>query len=411
MSIRTKLLVARAAATMRANCARQRFGIELQPERGQLDRDVRVEAADGDLLESLRVGLHGLLALVVAGDILSEHVERGHAALGVERGDDGERFLERLARDVARSDPAHDRLRDERQRADDRRVESLHGASGSGGSGRSARDARAKHRTVTARAPAAIRRREHSRAVAPEVATSSTRSTRAAGRPVDPKGAAHVAGPARERQAALDLGLAALDEAAANERDIEPGRESRGQRLGRVIAPNAPRAKRRGHAGDFVGGGSGQSLDHGRGEPRREIVRAAELERPQDRASRARVGRGGAQRFEPGRVEQAAPADADASGAPGARQRLVAARAARLAARRQAVPAVGADSALEEAIDAPHAAREAIRRQDEAGRSPCELEQLSALSDSGTASVESKRRDCSLSRPGDPIESKAGRDH
>src|SRR5262249_8691851 len=153
-------------------------GVELEAERRQLDRDVGVEPPLRDLLEGALVVEHGLLGLLAACDVLSEHVEGRHAALGAQARDAAHRVLEALAGDVARRDAAHDRLGHERQRADDDLVERLHAASLS----ISRREARAKHHTVTDGAPASARRRAHSRAVAPEVATSSISSTPPAGR-------------------------------------------------------------------------------------------------------------------------------------------------------------------------------------------------------------------------------------
>ncbi len=175
---------------------------------------------------------------------------------------------------------------------------------------RSARDARAKHQTVTVRAPAAARRAAHSRAVAPEVATSSTRSTCAGGLPATRKARRTLRRALRSRQAALDLGVADLGEAVARQRQIEA----------RATAPR-PARRRGGNRGAGArggwrarpatsstrGGGSRAAMDLG--QPRREIVRALELEGQEDRARRARVGSGRAEPFEGRRVDQTASAD------------------------------------------------------------------------------------------------------
>ncbi len=308
-----------------------------------------------------------------------------------------ERLLERLAGHVSRRDPPDDRLRNERQRPDDRRVERLHAARG----GRSAREARAKHHAVMTLAPASARRREHSRAVAPEVATSSTRSRRRGRRPRDPERAAHVGRAPADRKPALDLGLAALYEAAPGERKSEARREGDGQGLGGVIAARPPRAEGRGDADDLVGRRHRQRLGHDPGESRRDVVGPAELEGEQDLARRA-------DDRAPPRGASRTPAGPAGSG------RSAACPPSRPAASRRTARTAGAPrggSALQHASQIPPSRNRSTRRirqarqsrrQNEAGRGPCELEQLfSGLSDSRTTSVESKRRDCSLScRPG-----------
>ena len=100
---------------------------ELQPERGGLDADVRVELAAVERLERLSVGRCDRARLVGVRDLLAEDVDRRHLPLGIEAADDPERVVELLARDVPLGDPAHDRLRDRGQQPDEGAVDDGHG--------------------------------------------------------------------------------------------------------------------------------------------------------------------------------------------------------------------------------------------------------------------------------------------
>ena len=212
--------------------------VELQAERGELDRDVAVEAARRDVGQGLLVRDDRRFGLVLARDVLAEHVERGHAALGVQAAHESRapRRASRPRRSARRSGapppwaPAAGSARragstDSRDLRIDRSM--------------SVREARAKHQTVTAPAPERARRRAHSRAVAAEVATSSTSRTRRAGSPAHRERAAHVARARGGGQTALDLGLARLDEAPGRERQVQPPRQgrARGPRPGGIRAP------------------------------------------------------------------------------------------------------------------------------------------------------------------------------
>ena len=154
------------------------LSIDLQTERGQLHRDVRVKVSGRDAVEGAHVLVDrapGLLALL---DVLAENVERGHAPLVVQRADRFEGFLERFSGDVPMRDPPHDRTRHERHRRDDQAIDEVHPESdGFSSRSKSSREARAKHHTSTCPAPAATRARAHSRAVHADVATSSIRRT------------------------------------------------------------------------------------------------------------------------------------------------------------------------------------------------------------------------------------------
>ena len=148
--------------------------IELQSQRGQLDRDVRVEAVAGDRIEGSAIFRDRFLGLVDAGHVLAENVERRRASFGVERAHAADSILQRLAGDISRRDDAHERLRYERKRPDDQGVERIHfenrAVEINRSSSAASREARAKHQTSTVRAPEPRRRRAHSLAVAPEVA-------------------------------------------------------------------------------------------------------------------------------------------------------------------------------------------------------------------------------------------------
>ena len=100
--------------------------VELEPERGQLDAHVRVEAGVLDVGEDLLVGALDRRRLVGRRDLLAEDVDRRHLPLGVQPADGLARVLELRACDVALREPLDDRPWDRRQQADDRAVEDGH---------------------------------------------------------------------------------------------------------------------------------------------------------------------------------------------------------------------------------------------------------------------------------------------
>jgi hypothetical protein len=100
--------------------------VELEPERGQLDADVRVEAAVLDVGEDVLVGAHDRGGVGLARDLLAEDVDRRHLPLAVQPADGLARVLELGAGDVALREPLDDGLWDRRQQTDDRAVENGH---------------------------------------------------------------------------------------------------------------------------------------------------------------------------------------------------------------------------------------------------------------------------------------------
>ena len=218
-----------------------------------------------------------------------------------------ERLLEGLAGDVARGDAAHDGLRDERQGLHDEAVQWIQATSRSIGS-RSVRDARAKHQTVTAPAPERASRRAHSRAVEPDVATSSTSRMRRPGFPRTRKAPRTLDG-----RAAAGRRLWISVSRALTSRPAAKGRSSRRARAAAKTSagwyPRARRAReRRRHRGHLVHVRAAEALRGHRGQAGAEVVGPLELEGEQDPARRAAVGRGRAEALEIGRVEQAARA-------------------------------------------------------------------------------------------------------
>ena len=84
MSMRTKLpRDAASSTTVRRFCAAD-VVVEVQPERGELDADVRVEPAVLDVGEHVLVCAHDRGRLVLVGDLLAEDVDRRQLAFGVD---------------------------------------------------------------------------------------------------------------------------------------------------------------------------------------------------------------------------------------------------------------------------------------------------------------------------------------
>ena len=88
MSMRTKLPCARAASTMRANCARQNAGSSFRPRAVSLTETFESSRRAAISASGLLVVARRLLALLAPRDVLAEHVERRHAALGVQTRDE-----------------------------------------------------------------------------------------------------------------------------------------------------------------------------------------------------------------------------------------------------------------------------------------------------------------------------------
>ncbi len=79
-----------------------------------------------DRLEGAEVLLGGGDGLLALADLLAEDVDGGHGAFLVELADDADGVVQSLARDVAGSHPADDRLRHQGQGGDQHAVEHTH---------------------------------------------------------------------------------------------------------------------------------------------------------------------------------------------------------------------------------------------------------------------------------------------
>ena len=104
--------------------------IELEPETGQLHRDVRVEPFRVDAGEHVEVLPGDRARLVRARDLLAEDVDRRELPFRVQLANDAQRVVESRSRDVARGEPLHHGPRNRRQEADERSVEKSHGRPG-----------------------------------------------------------------------------------------------------------------------------------------------------------------------------------------------------------------------------------------------------------------------------------------
>ncbi len=176
-----------------------------------------------------------------------------------------------------------------------------------------------------------------------------------------------------EGEGALPHGLAHFSEAPGREGEAEPRGERPSEDLRGMVATAANGLPRRRDGRELVGRGRPaaslreETLGDGLGEPRAEIVRAAELEREKDGARRAAIRRGRAERSKRGRIDRAASASFGVS-----RERLVAEAAARLADARQIGPAALADAAAEELVDGADLAGEATGREKKARGRPAD---------------------------------------
>ena len=102
--------------------------VELQAEPGELDGDIRVEAALVDRGERIGVGGGDRPRLLGRVDLLPEHVDRGALAIGVERRDDSDRVGQRRPGDVRRGDALHDCPGNDWEDGGEGAVEEAHGA-------------------------------------------------------------------------------------------------------------------------------------------------------------------------------------------------------------------------------------------------------------------------------------------
>ncbi|MGC4117057.1 MAG: hypothetical protein QM765_21350 [Myxococcales bacterium] len=127
MSTRTKTPSRSATLRMARTFSSQKRGSIFRPSEVILsDRlESNLLAGDGleraDALVALRDGL------LLGGDVLAEHVERGAGALGLERADGPDGVVQRLAGDVAGSHAADDGQGNQRDGGDDELVEQFHG--------------------------------------------------------------------------------------------------------------------------------------------------------------------------------------------------------------------------------------------------------------------------------------------
>ena len=104
--------------------------VELEPERRELDRDVRVELLVVEPREHVVVLTRDRARLVGARDLLAEHVDGRELPFRVQPSDDAHRVVERRPGDVARREPLDDGPRHSRQQPDDRAVEKSHERAG-----------------------------------------------------------------------------------------------------------------------------------------------------------------------------------------------------------------------------------------------------------------------------------------
>ncbi len=81
---------------------------QVEPEQGQLDRDVAVQTPGGDAIENLDVDGGSLGGFLGRSDVLTERIEGRRHAGGVDLVNRDQRFLERLARDELSDDATRD---------------------------------------------------------------------------------------------------------------------------------------------------------------------------------------------------------------------------------------------------------------------------------------------------------------
>ncbi len=102
--------------------------VELQPEPGRLDADVRVETVPLERVQRSHVLVGDLLRLRCLRDLLAEDVDRSQLPRGVQLCDHPLRIGERRAGDVARGEALDHRAWDGRQSSDEGAVQQAHGA-------------------------------------------------------------------------------------------------------------------------------------------------------------------------------------------------------------------------------------------------------------------------------------------
>ena len=95
--------------------------VELEPEPGQLERDVRVEPLVARSARARRGSPRDRARLVRARDLLAEHVDRRQLPLGVQPRDDAHRVVERAARRCSAPRAAARPARHGRQQPDEGR--------------------------------------------------------------------------------------------------------------------------------------------------------------------------------------------------------------------------------------------------------------------------------------------------
>ena len=105
--------------------------IVVEPERSELDRDVRIELLALDPGEDLVVGTGDFACFVDAPALLAEDVHRRHLPFAVQARDDPYGVLEGRSCDVTSREPPHDPFRHSRQGTDESAIEKAHGVRGS----------------------------------------------------------------------------------------------------------------------------------------------------------------------------------------------------------------------------------------------------------------------------------------
>ena len=103
--------------------------VDLEPERCELHRDVRVEMVCGDRVEGSVVRGRDRLGLGSAVHLLSEHVDRGQLPVGVQARRPLPSVVERRPRDVRRGQPLHDRPGHSREEPNESPIRDAHSTS------------------------------------------------------------------------------------------------------------------------------------------------------------------------------------------------------------------------------------------------------------------------------------------
>src|SRR5207248_1843703 len=100
--------------------------IDFQSELRQLDGNVRVEFAAGDLVEQSVISGCGAAGLIEVVDMFAEDIERRAYPSLVQSGDDAKRFVNRFSCDVPVGNSSDDSFRNQRQGTSNGSVQESH---------------------------------------------------------------------------------------------------------------------------------------------------------------------------------------------------------------------------------------------------------------------------------------------